>query len=381
MNQSFNKCDRRKFKNMSKEQILCTNFSHRCFYYTIEVAKLRSIREISSPEIYLSGITFKILVQLRHQIKDKFFVDISLRCMYAANTQIPIQTHKWSCEALATFKLLSTTNETLIEKNLSKWKFSGSSRQNTLAEFISWNDVKDPNSRYTSEGKLRFEIDIFANPVKIYNLSTIQMKCSKFAVPVKGVEQETKKLEIREAEWWFSIHKDNGVYLYNRANKALENWFAEVDIILSVLAFDNNEKKPLQFQRKIQTIVPFEEMQIVEKNILSRNELQSTQVGIWEKMNFVEIEITVHEPKPVWNWNDEVVEKPNELLLSLSTLGLSSSSCPVCMEPFRNCHISATKCGHQFCTPCIQHIVEQRGTCPLCNANAQVDDLRSIFFP
>ncbi|RDB19496.1 hypothetical protein Hypma_013604 [Hypsizygus marmoreus] len=51
-------------------------------------------------------------------------------------------------------------------------------------------------------------------------------------------------------------------------------------------------------------------------------------------------------------------------------------SCPICLTNPKNA--SSTRCGHLFCTSCIEHAIEMSGVCPTCRKPAIVAQLRKI---
>lgn len=77
-----------------------------------------------------------------------------------------------------------------------------------------------------------------------------------------------------------------------------------------------------------------------------------------------------------------VVVKVNvkEPIPPIDTVG-DDMECPICMQNLRTTSVSSTKCGHVFCTQCIQQSLLITRNCPSCNQRINLKHLRPIFFP
>ncbi|KAI5115222.1 hypothetical protein M0805_004633 [Coniferiporia weirii] len=51
--------------------------------------------------------------------------------------------------------------------------------------------------------------------------------------------------------------------------------------------------------------------------------------------------------------------------------------CPLCLE--QKDELSSTKCGHVFCTRCINHSLEKKRQCPVCRSRVKIKSLRRIY--
>ncbi|KAF9464520.1 hypothetical protein BDZ94DRAFT_1320909 [Collybia nuda] len=51
-------------------------------------------------------------------------------------------------------------------------------------------------------------------------------------------------------------------------------------------------------------------------------------------------------------------------------------NCPICLASPSS--VSATRCGHIFCTPCIEYVVENTGMCPTCRKPGVMSQVRKI---
>lgn len=55
--------------------------------------------------------------------------------------------------------------------------------------------------------------------------------------------------------------------------------------------------------------------------------------------------------------------------------------CPICLRNVDNLQISVFKCGHWFCSECIQLLIAQRKSCPQCNMPVAPNSSIRIFLP
>ena len=51
--------------------------------------------------------------------------------------------------------------------------------------------------------------------------------------------------------------------------------------------------------------------------------------------------------------------------------------CPICMDLVKQSKTTTTKCGHQFCSSCLDKWEEQSNSCPMCRA--QLQEIKKIF--
>ncbi|KAH8110271.1 hypothetical protein DFH11DRAFT_1621728 [Phellopilus nigrolimitatus] len=52
-------------------------------------------------------------------------------------------------------------------------------------------------------------------------------------------------------------------------------------------------------------------------------------------------------------------------------------TCPLCLDQADD--LSSVRCGHVFCTPCINRALDRKRQCPVCRASAKIKDVRKIY--
>lgn len=60
-----------------------------------------------------------------------------------------------------------------------------------------------------------------------------------------------------------------------------------------------------------------------------------------------------------------------------STMG--TTKCPICLDMFTMDQIFSTICGHLFCGPCIQSVINTRKKCPMCNRGLKPNQVHRLF--
>lgn len=278
-------------------------------------------------------------------------------------------------EAFATFKLLlNETNEILFAKQLPKKEFNERFQQNTLDGFISWNDFIDPSKKIITSGKIRFDVEIFADPVKLCNPIGVECTRSTFKIVIEDVMKmgvlSSQKMVIRDLEFWIELRKADehiGIFLCCDEKKIPKNWFYEVNAKFRMLSAGNGTVlKENQFKKDFRAgLFDWGFKEFIPWELL----VKAANPKIWMDHAYFEVEIEVDAVKPLWIYEEGLQ----------NSTGGSISKCPICFESFSNRKISSTKCGHLFCTPCITKVINEHKKCSICNAAADATDLRSIF--
>lgn len=54
--------------------------------------------------------------------------------------------------------------------------------------------------------------------------------------------------------------------------------------------------------------------------------------------------------------------------------------CPICFEQLSTAKdVSATQCGHIFCTPCIQAALKEKKACPKCRKHLNAKKIHPLY--
>ncbi|KAK5640306.1 hypothetical protein RI129_011117 [Pyrocoelia pectoralis] len=60
-------------------------------------------------------------------------------------------------------------------------------------------------------------------------------------------------------------------------------------------------------------------------------------------------------------------------------MGQSCHDCPICCETLENTNMSATVCGHVFCTKCIVQAIRVYKTCPTCRTKLTLKKIHPLY--
>ncbi|KAJ6598025.1 hypothetical protein B0H10DRAFT_2231759 [Mycena sp. CBHHK59/15] len=74
-------------------------------------------------------------------------------------------------------------------------------------------------------------------------------------------------------------------------------------------------------------------------------------------------------PRPVW-------QRSCNLQKGVQRIGVVRQTCPICLAAPKK--MSATRCGHVFCTSCITFVLEESRACPTCRQPGLATQLRPL---
>ncbi|KAK5642719.1 hypothetical protein RI129_008889 [Pyrocoelia pectoralis] len=57
----------------------------------------------------------------------------------------------------------------------------------------------------------------------------------------------------------------------------------------------------------------------------------------------------------------------------------SAYDCPICYEKLENRNISATQCGHVFCTQCLVQTIGVSKICPTCRTELTLEKIHPLY--
>lgn len=339
------------------------------FQFKVNIESLEA-GEILSPEVKLSNLSWKIKL-CRLSINDVNYIDISLVCVPPSDIAVA----NWSCDVRATFKLLSfASTEKEIVKRLSKKKFDKDSLTHGIGQFCMWNDLIVPKNQYICDNEATFEVEILSNPLNCIKTRSMDQTATKLRLIVENVSKlgntYSPEVIVRGIRWKIQTRKEDdyfAVYLWAVEDDMDMNWCWQVEYSFKLLSFNS----------KVESIDCKTTSDIFRWGTPSwgYGKLIKWSEFVDNKKRFVrndtailEVKFAVKPAKPLWE-----CEKS-------STKTASALECSICFENFCGREILATKCGHLFCSKCINRSIEDRQKCPMCNAVAVVEDLRPIFF-
>ncbi|XP_031632842.1 uncharacterized protein LOC116346777, partial [Contarinia nasturtii] len=341
--------------------------SETVFRFKFNIDRLK-LGEIETPEIKLSKLHWKIKLNKRSTSEsnnDTDEIDVSLVCEPSSDINKTI----WSCNALAVFKLVSSKQE--IVKTLSNKEFNSKHLSHTINGFVPWNELLNVENQYMNENEVSLDIEIQTNPLCCIKAMAMEQSSTKLRLIVESVSKlgnvYSPEVILRGIRFKIQTRKEDehfAVYLWAVEDDMDMNWCWEVFYSFKLLSF-NNKVEPIDCKTTSDIfrygcpswgygrLIKWSEF-IDPKKRFVRNDTA-----------IIEIEFTVKPPKPLWE-----CKKDTTYTKTVRTL-----ECSICFENFCEREVCATKCGHLFCTECITRSIEDRQKCPMCNADAAIDDL------
>lgn len=345
------------------------------FRFKVNIDNVSDLGEIESSEIILSKVPWRVKLCKRSTSEnnnDANVLDIFL--VGAPPPDICTET-KWSCEVKAFFKLLAFDSPAKeIVKYFSKKEFNNKCLSHGITEFVSWDELLDEKNQYVHENEATFEIEILTNPLNCVKPRTMEQTSTKVRVIVENISKlgntYSPELIIRGIRWKIQTKKEDehfAVYLWATEDDMDMNWCWEVEYSFKLLSF-NSKVEPIDCKSTSDVFRWGTPSWGYGKLIKWPELMDPKRRFVRNDTSLLEVKFAVKPPKPLW----ECEKKPPKIVSPLE--------CSICFENFCGREISATKCGHLFCSQCINRSIEDREKCPMCNATAFTSDLRPIFF-
>lgn len=343
------------------------------FRFKFDIEKLES-KEIESPEFSLSKLNWKIKLCKRStsesntidtNVLDIFIVCVALSDICAA----------WSCDVRANFKLVSSSaSEQEIEKSFTRKEFNNKCLSHGINGFISWAELIDPKNGYVNENEAIFDIDILTNPLNCIKSMEMEQTSTKFRLIVENVSKlgntYSPEVIVRGVRWKIQTKKEDehfAVYLWAVEDDMDMNWCWQVEYSFKLLSF-NSKIEPIDCKSTSDVFRWGTPSWGYGKLIKWLDFVDAKKRFVRNDTAILQVKFTVKPPMPLWKCE----KSPIKLQTALE--------CSICFENFCGREISATKCGHLFCSSCIKRSIDDRKKCPMCNADATPADLRPIFF-
>lgn len=322
--------------------------------------------EYSTPKMILADLFWRIKMCKETTFGGEDVVNVFLECSTGSSTL------KWSCDAKATISLCSITpNQEPYKKSLSKVKFTDNSPSAGWMPFAKWTDFK----RYEQNGIICVDVHLSANPAKEHITSEIEQTATKFRFTVENMSKLSRKsspeVTVQGTNWYVVLKKYDGslsVFLYLKRNVFNENWFWKVKCSMKLLSFCAATETP-PICKQFSHVYGYKTESWGCMKFISWNDLMNPAKMYVQKDEVIfDIDLEVDFPTPLWSM-DQNMAKHNDQI----------QECSVCLQSVIDRKPVVTKCGHLFCGDCIKQSIEEYKKCPMCNANANLTDLRIVY--
>lgn len=341
--------------------------------FPLKVPNISKLDKIWSPQVNVQDVPWKILI-CKEWREEEQWLGIYLYCSRKINSS------KWSRAASATFKLLTFEgNSGTVEKLIRPRVFDYTKTRHGYPNFISWADLFDSERNYVEDDAINLEIKIAADDHQIKDRSTMDFKCierscrraclAKFQLTVTNIEQlfavASPHFRFQESVCWLNVFKSHsnhlGISLSTNKPHKQRMWVRL-----------NSLNEPTKTTEKVETFESglWEDTSPLDK-FIGWDELLKPANGFVDN-DSISIEVELSVDWPIWDQTKGATTEMNP----------SKIKCPICLEIMKDQGISSLRCGHLFCSDCIEEYLRSEGNlCPICKAVANLNDLRRTFLP
>lgn len=340
------------------------NITETRFNFFLETNALNA--DYLTPKMILADLFWRVKMCKETTFGGEDVVNVFLECSPGSSTL------KWACEAKATISLCPITpNQEPYRKTLAKTTFTENSPSVGCVAFAKWTEFK----RYELNGIICVDVHLSANPAKEHITSEIEQTATKFRFTVENMSKLSRKsspeVTVQGTNWYVVLKKDDGslsVFLYIKRNIFNENWFWKVKWSLKLLSFCAGAETP-PICKQFSHIYGYKTESWGFMKFIAWNDLMNpAKKYVQDDKAMFDIDLEVDSPTPLWRMDLNRAKHNNQI-----------QECSVCLQNVIGRKPAVTKCGHLFCSDCIKQSIEEHKKCPMCNANANLADLRVVY--
>lgn len=281
--------------------------------------------------------------------------------------------------------------------------FTSKNTSMTCHGFILWNDLMNPNNGYINNGMCQLQAEFYVssmygiNEGAFMDIQPIWKCCDStsdgtYRFIVKRFDEFPGVLSPRftlcDISWQIFIYKAIGtksgdkirVQLCDASEK--ENWSCEMNMDCKLIPFDVNTQP---VQKTIKNMI-FESTSTKTLDLIKWSQFNDVNKRFIENNSFViELNLKVKRVEGVQTNSHKKCCYSDERISDTAFIKSKWNfimECPICLEDlFIDRAVSSTKCGHMFCTECIENSLGRNEECPSCMKIVGPDDLHPIYFP
>lgn len=352
----------------------------------LTIANVSRLVEFWSSPVKINGLNWFV------QVAKANLDDEDQLCVYLHASTIDDGSSNWNCAAWALVKLISfsdDSNKDSIIKPINPDVYDPMIGWG-VTNFITWTDLFDAEKRFVQKDAIVLEVIIKANEPVIGGGSNefewLDRCCAsassgKFRWTVHNVGHllaaTSPQFLLRNQPWELSAFRVGTSISYVRdmfgisirCKNSNPNWTWNVTMSLSFLSPTEDGKMKTVFTQNINECVfnassPSASFVLLWHNLIKpENEIINNDSAI------IECEIRLQSPKV------NCVNNPRKRRFQ------AELRCAICLENIFHQRVSSTRCGHLFCTKCIEKAIELRNQCPLCNTETKLGQLQRIHLP
>ncbi|XP_031628116.1 uncharacterized protein LOC116343928 [Contarinia nasturtii] len=357
--------------------------------FNFEVLFVSELKVFYSPKHLLNGIPWQIKLQQYDYEKEPWLMAI-LCCRYKADST-------WSYSARATIKLFRMVDdkEKVIERRITPYVFQPDLKLHYARVYlIPWRHLLDKSKGYVKDNIISVGVKIeMADPneqirshliLKDTYKSCTDACIKKFQVSVGNVMNlmavRSPSFIMRNVFWHILIFKDSKKLKFSLCHDDTLLQFpweitSSIKILSASASVMSIQRKKVENRNDIYK--PFFELVWTEL-IESANEfINNNTIVIDVQMSTLKTNKAIILSNPLIIKHPEkrkgtCIEKPAKRYELM---------CPICLERFEEQNISITKCGHLFCSECLNTAMKSRRICPVCNNRVISTQVKRAHLP
>lgn len=346
------------------------------------VPNISKLAEFWSKSVIIHGLNWNLQVsKVTKTSTDDDHIGVFLHC---ANEK---RSSNWNCAAWAMVKLVSFNGENSVVKPINPDVYDSMSGWG-ISNFISCAELFDNNNDYVKNDSINLEVTIKANGPVIGDGNSLfecldrccaSASSGRYRWTVRNVGELlaacSPQFFLRGLPWEISVfrvgtstgyvHDLFGISL--RCKNARPNWTWKVTISLSFLSPTENGLKS-SFKQNISECTFSSDNPNASFVLLWRNLIQPERGIINDDSVVIECEIRLQNPI-----NNTLNPRKRRFQVEME--------CAICLENIVYQRVSSTRCGHLFCSECIEKAIAVQNQCPMCKTEVNLNNLRRIHLP
>lgn len=329
------------------------------------IPNISNLVEVKSPKYVIQGIPWQLLIRKetsgdKHALALYLFCTLPVKRSHAARTVIKI--------------FRSDDSKNSFKCCIDPYVFNNNDDEGLPAfgnTFIPWEDLFNSSNRFVKDDKITMKVRIIAEDKNDPNRSeldfnSIGKSCdegciSTFLLKISNVTNlmavRSPVFRLGNSPFDLTVYKHLSHVGIRLKYNGKETFPHEVVMTATLLSIKQN--KTISKTGRINTMLHMQEKLTMWDDLIN------------ERNHFINDHSIVIEVE---------VKKAGFKVASCSSAG-TVMKCPICFDVLQQQEISATKCGHIFCSACITSVVRAEKRCPMCNAAVNMKDFFRIYLP
>lgn len=339
----------------------------------LEISPITNLDEISSPKIYIHGIPWQIEASRNN---DKNSLAVYLQCTKKDDSSL------WTAPACATIKVMPFSDDKIAHiHHITPYVFNSSGASFGTSMLMHWDELLNIEYKFVQDDAIQLKIKIMAedpNYVErsILKFETIDKSCdcgshATFRLTISNIKNlmavRSPPFTVRGMPWDLSVYKcqTSNLSIMLEAKESSQKVSCKMTMSVKLLSSKDDGNS---IKKSDTSTVRWPGILDVE-DLISWDELLKPENG-YVNDHSITLEVKVKADKPdgdiaIVDHSDAAKRRRFE--------------CAVCLEGLDNQDISATECGHMFCTTCVVKAIKNRRVCPLCKGAVQLNKLRRLY--